>query len=220
MSKNYLLIIPILIISIFMLSACAKTELEEETLGLEEPIEISLNQDFPFPDNYLDLYSAGYHQALIKTNFGDIQVALYGEESLNTVNNFLNLADLGFYDKTKFHRVIADFMIQGGDPNTKTDQIHLYGTGGPAYMFADEINNQPLVRGSLAMANSGPNTNGSQFFIVTANSVPWLDGDHTNFGQVIEGMEVVDQIESLETGLNDLPIEEAIILSIEILADN
>jgi peptidyl-prolyl cis-trans isomerase B (cyclophilin B) len=108
-------------------------------------------------------------------------------------------------------------MIQGGDPLTKTGNKNQYGTGGPGYTFEDEINDKQLVRGSLAMANSGLNTNGSQFFIVTAESTPWLDGKHTNFGEVIEGMEVVDEIEALETDARDYPVKEVIIESIEIV---
>lgn len=221
MFKNYLLI-PVFIFTLFFLSACSQVETEEEEINnnnLNFMEEQTNQENFPFPADHQDLYSQGYSKALIKTNYGNIKVLLYGKESLNTVNNFLNLANLGFYNNTKFHRVIADFMIQGGDPNTKTDQTNIYGTGGPGYMFADEINNYPLVRGSLAMANSGPNTNGSQFFIVTASSTPWLDGAHTNFGEVIEGMEVVDQIEAVETGVNDLPLEDVIILEIEIIND-
>ena len=158
-----------------------------------------------------------YTKAIIKTNKGDITVQFYGDESPITVNNFLNLAQEGFYNGTKFHRVIKDFMIQGGDPNTKTDDVFSYGTGGPNYRFNDEFNSKTLVRGSFAMANSGPNTNGSQFFIVTAPSTPWLDGKHTNFGYVIEGIEVMDAIENAETDARDNPVEPIIIESIELL---
>lgn len=154
---------------------------------------------------------------LMKTNFGDIKLKLYTPEALKTVNNFLSLAEKDFYNGIKFHRIIKDFMIQGGDPLTKTENKNQYGTGGPGYTFEDEINDKKLVRGSLAMANSGPNTNGSQFFIVTAESTPWLDGKHTNFGEVIEGMEVVDEIEALETDARDYPEKEVIIKSIEIV---
>ena len=154
-------------------------------------------------------------RAIITTNLGKITVAFY-EESPKTVSNFLQLAKQGFYDGTKFHRVIKDFMIQGGDPNSKTDNRASWGTGGPGYKFADEFNDHPLVLGSLAMANSGPNTNGSQFFIVTAQATPWLDGKHTNFGYVVEGQAVVDAIESSATNSQDQPRSDVVIQSIEV----
>mgnify|MGYP000898282755 CR=1 FL=1 len=157
-----------------------------------------------------------YSRAIFKTNKGNIEVKLYSQESPVTVNNFLNLAAAGFYDGVKFHRVIKDFMIQGGDPLSKGDDVSLWGTGGPGYRFTDEINDHKLLRGSLAMANAGANTNGSQFFIVTAEETPWLDGKHTNFGEVISGLDVVTAIESAETGMNDRPIEDIVINSIEL----
>jgi cyclophilin family peptidyl-prolyl cis-trans isomerase len=158
-----------------------------------------------------------YKGAILHTNLGDIQVEFYGDKSPNTVNNFLKLAQSGFYDGTKFHRVITDFMIQGGDPNSKDDDWSNDGTGGPGYTFNDEFNDQKLVRGSLAMANSGPNTNGSQFFIVTAAATPWLDGHHTNFGHVTSGMDVVTKIEGLPRDENDHPTTDATIKSIELI---
>jgi len=159
---------------------------------------------------------AEYNTAVIKTNFGDIKVKLYAQESPLTVNNFLNLAKKGFYDGTKFHRVIKDFMIQGGDPNSKDDDWSNDGLGGPGYQFQDEFNEHKLVRGSLAMANSGANTNGSQFFIVTAGSTPWLDGKHTNFGYVVSGLEVVEKIEKVNINGDDHPTEDIIINNIEL----
>lgn len=158
-----------------------------------------------------------YSMAIMKTNFGDIKFKFYGADSPVTVNNFMNLAKKGFYDGTKFHRVIKDFMIQGGDPNSKDDDWSNDGIGGPGYKFQDEFNAHKLVRGSLAMANSGPNTNGSQFFIVTAASTPWLDGKHTNFGEVVEGMDVVDKIENVNKNENDHPTHDVIVKSIELV---
>ena len=155
--------------------------------------------------------------ALIKTNLGDIKVKFYGTEAPVTVNNFLKLAKNNFYDGTKFHRVIKGFMIQGGDPLSKDADPKNDGTGGPGYAFKDEINAHKLIKGSLAMANSGPNTNGSQFFIVTAEATPWLDGKHTDFGEVISGIEVVEKIENVKTGANDRPTEEIIIKDISLL---
>ncbi|HEY3186390.1 MAG TPA: peptidylprolyl isomerase [Solirubrobacteraceae bacterium] len=147
--------------------------------------------------------------AILHTNHGDIEVAFFDEDAPKTVSNFTDLAGKGFYDGVIFHRVIRDFMIQGGDP-TGT------GTGGPGYTFEDEINDHKVVRGALAMANAGPNTNGSQFFIVTTGEAPWLDGKHTVFGEVSSGMEVVDKIEGLETDARDKPREEARIESVEL----
>lgn len=154
--------------------------------------------------------AANYSTALMTTNLGAIKFKFYGDDSPMTVNNFLNLAQQGFYDGVIFHRIIKDFMIQGGDP-TGT------GRGGPGYVFADEINNHKLVKGSLAMANAGPGTNGSQFFIVTAAATPWLDGAHTNFGEVIDGFDVVEKIGNLETDASDKPLQEVRIESIELL---
>ena len=152
-------------------------------------------------------------QAIIQTNHGPIQVDLFPADAPKTVGNFVKLANDGFYDRVIFHRVIPDFMIQGGDP-TGT------GMGGPGYTFEDEFNDHKVERGALAMANAGPNTNGSQFFIVTADATPWLDGKHTAFGQVtsgqdvVDGMEVVDKIEGADTDGNDKPREEARIESV------
>ncbi|MEA1963293.1 MAG: peptidylprolyl isomerase [Patescibacteria group bacterium] len=159
-----------------------------------------------------------YDSAIIKTNLGDIRVKFYSEVSPLTVNNFLNLAQDGFYDNTRFHRVINDFMIQGGDPNSKDlSKKNLWGTGDPGYKFDDEFNNKKLIRGSLAMANSGPDTNGSQFFIVTAEATPWLDNKHTNFGEITGGMDVVEKIEVIKTDARDCPLTDIIVKSIELL---
>ncbi len=160
-----------------------------------------------------------YSGAVIKTNKGDITVKFYNDESPVTVNNFLNLSQSGFYNGSKFHRVIKDFMIQGGDPNSKDDDWSNDGFGGPGYYFKDEINTHKLVAGSLAMANSGAgtSTNGSQFFIVTAESTPWLDGAHTNFGQVTSGLEIVAMIQNVAVNENDHPTEDVTIIGIELL---
>lgn len=158
---------------------------------------------------------------IMKTSMGDITIQLYDDLSPNTVDNFLKLARDDFYDGILFHRVIPDFMIQAGDPNTKTypDRWETHGSGGPGYNFADEFNQEPLVRGSLAMANRGPNTNGSQFFIVTAPATPWLDGRHTNFGEVIDGMDVVEAISGVSRNENDHPIEDVVIEDISVVKD-
>jgi len=138
------------------------------------------------------------------TNKGDIVFEMFDDDAPKTVGNMRELAEKGFYDGLSFHRIIRDFMIQGGCPQGT-------GTGGPGYTFEDEINPHKVVRGALAMANAGPNTNGSQFFIVTTDAAPWLDGKHTVFGQVTAGMDVVDQLEGLPTDGRDRPQESAVI---------
>jgi cyclophilin family peptidyl-prolyl cis-trans isomerase len=140
----------------------------------------------------------------LTTNLGPIVLELFDEAAPKTVENFRKLAADGFYDGVAFHRIIRDFMIQGGDP-TGT------GSGGPGYTFEDEINDHKVERGMLAMANAGPNTNGSQFFIVTTAAAPWLDGKHTVFGRVKSGMDVVDALEALPTDRRDKPKEPAVI---------
>ncbi len=148
-------------------------------------------------------------QATLHTSEGAIELELYPNEAPKTVENFVKLARDGFYDGVIFHRVIPDFMIQGGDP-TGT------GMGGPGYEFEDEFNEHRVVRGALAMANAGPDTNGSQFFIVTAEATPWLDGKHTVFGQVTSGMDVVDRICEAERDENDRPASPAAIERVEL----
>jgi len=182
----------------------------------EAAVPVETNTPMKTLEGQKDLF-AQYSQAVIKTSSGNITVKLYGEDSPITVNNFLNLAQQGFYNGTKFHRVIVDFMIQGGDPLSKESNTLVWGTGGPSYRFDDEFNSHKLVAGSLAMANAGPGTNGSQFFIVTAAATPWLDGHHTNFGQVVAGLDVVKKIEAVETGAADRPLKDVVINSIELV---
>ena len=147
--------------------------------------------------------------ATMQTSHGTIGLELYGDDAPKTVENFLKLSRDGFYDGVVFHRVIPDFMIQGGDP-TGT------GSGGPGYQFEDEFNNRKVERGALAMANAGPNTNGSQFFIVTADACPWLDGKHTVFGRVTSGMDVVDSISQLDRDARDRPRDDVTIQSVAV----
>jgi peptidyl-prolyl cis-trans isomerase B (cyclophilin B) len=147
--------------------------------------------------------------ATIQTTEGPIVFELFDEDAPKTVENFRKLAGDGFYDGLTFHRVIKDFMIQGGCPQGT-------GTGGPGYTFEDEINDHKVVRGALAMANAGPNTNGSQFFIVTTAAAPWLDGKHTVFGQVTDGIDVVDKLEGVDTDASDRPTDAIGIASIEL----
>jgi peptidyl-prolyl cis-trans isomerase B (cyclophilin B) len=147
--------------------------------------------------------------AKMNTSQGTVSLELFDDDAPETVANFRKLASEHFYDGVIFHRVIRDFMIQGGCPEGT-------GRGGPGYTFKDEFNDHKVVRGALAMANAGPNTNGSQFFIVTTGSAPWLDGKHTVFGQVTDGMDVVDAIEALPTDRNDRPDPPPVIESIEL----
>jgi cyclophilin family peptidyl-prolyl cis-trans isomerase len=149
-------------------------------------------------------------KAIFNTNRGAIEVEFFDDDAPNTVENFRKLAADGFYDGLVFHRVIRDFMIQGGCPDGT-------GMGGPGYQFEDEFNPNRVIRGALAMANAGPNTNGSQFFIVTTPTAEWLDGKHTVFGKVIEGMDVVDAIETSPTDGHDKPLEDQKIESITLL---
>jgi len=149
-------------------------------------------------------------QAILHTNRGPVTLELFADDAPKTVANFQKLAGEGFYDGLIFHRVIADFMIQGGCPEGT-------GMGGPGYTFEDEINDHKVVRGALAMANAGPNTNGSQFFIVTTEAAPWLDGKHTVFGRVVDGMDAVDAIEATPTDAHDRPLEPQVIERVELL---
>jgi peptidyl-prolyl cis-trans isomerase B (cyclophilin B) len=187
--------------------------------------DISTSEAVPMLPSFLrkdadatDILREQNDKVIMKTNLGDITIALYNDDAPNTVENFLYLASKNFYDGVKFHRIIKDFMIQGGDPNSKNDDWSTHGTGGPGYKFADEINTHKLVKGSLAMANSGPGTNGSQFFIVTAAATPWLDGLHTNFGEVTDGWEVVEAIEAMETNGRDHPLTDVVIKDIELIS--
>jgi peptidyl-prolyl cis-trans isomerase B (cyclophilin B) len=148
-------------------------------------------------------------KATMTTNAGDIVFELFDDDAPKTVQNFKDLAGKGFYDGLTFHRIIKDFMIQGGCPQGT-------GTGGPGYQFEDEFNSHKVVRGALAMANAGPNTNGSQFFIVTTDAAPWLDGKHTVFGEVVSGLDVVDAIEGTPTDGRDAPLEPQGIVSLTI----
>jgi peptidyl-prolyl cis-trans isomerase B (cyclophilin B) len=148
-------------------------------------------------------------EAVLHTSAGPVTVELFDDDAPKTVENFRKLAADGFYDGLIFHRVIPDFMVQGGCPEGT-------GTGGPGYTFEDEFNDHKIVRGALAMANAGPDTNGSQFFLVTAQEAPWLDGKHTVFGQVSDGMDAVSSIEATETDPSDKPVEPQVIERVEL----
>jgi cyclophilin family peptidyl-prolyl cis-trans isomerase len=150
-------------------------------------------------------------EATFHTNHGPIRIELLDEQAPDTVANFTKLVGDGYYDGLVFHRVIPDFMIQGGCPRGD-------GTGGPGYSFDDEASalELPIVRGALAMANAGPNTNGSQFFIVTADACSWLDGKHAVFGRVTDGMDVVDEISDVDTDSRDRPVDAVTIERVEL----
>ena len=154
-------------------------------------------------------YGGRMTTATMHTSEGTIELELFPEDAPKTVGNFTKLAGEGFYDGVVFHRVIPDFMIQGGDP-TGT------GSGGPGYTFEDEVNDHRVIKGALAMANAGPNTNGSQFFIVTADECSWLDGKHTVFGRVVEGQDVVDRISQVDRDGRDKPTTPVTIDRIEL----
>jgi cyclophilin family peptidyl-prolyl cis-trans isomerase len=147
--------------------------------------------------------------AIMQTSEGAIELELFPDEAPKTVENFTKLASDGYYDGLTFHRVIPDFMIQGGCPRGD-------GTGGPGYTFEDEFNDHPVARGYLAMANAGPDTNGSQFFIVTADACPWLDGKHTVFGRITSGQEVADAISQVERDERDRPLEPVVLESVQL----
>lgn len=191
--KKSLVIISIFVIAATLLLGCNKAEQtnESENQGKETTMQP--------PAMKIDTEKS--YTANMATSMGEITLKLFPKKAPKTVNNFVSLAEKGFYDGTIFHRVIPDFMIQGGDPEGT-------GTGGPGYQFEDEINDVKLVKGKLAMANAGPNTNGSQFFIVTADETSWLDGKHTVFGEVTKGMDVVMKIQSAERDQSDKPLED------------
>jgi cyclophilin family peptidyl-prolyl cis-trans isomerase len=168
-----------------------------------------IGESLTAPPDVRPLASRDVTTGTLHTNTGAIEFELFDADAPKTVENFVKLAREAFYDGVVFHRVIPDFMIQGGDP-TGT------GRGGPGYTFEDEFNDNKVVRGALAMANAGPNTNGSQFFIVTAEATPWLDGKHTVFGRVTNGMDVVDEIANVDTDANDKPREDVTIERVEL----
>lgn len=149
--------------------------------------------------------------AVLKTSKGDIKLELFAKDAPRTVENFLKLAKADFYDGVAWHRVIPNFMIQGGDPLSKDGNPLNDGTGGPGYLFEDEINQHKIVRGTLAMANAGPNSNGSQFFILTTAEAAWLDGKHTVFGRVLAGMDAADAISQAARDENDRPLQNIVI---------
>lgn len=204
------------VFGIFLLTGCALTPpVVESTPAGSENNQLNLNENVNNNQiNYMT-NNIAVKQAIISTNLGDITIEFY-PESPNTVANFVKLARADFYDGVRFHRVIKGFMLQTGDPNSKDDDWSNDGIGGPGYSFADEINQHKLVRGSVAMANAGPDTNGSQFFIVTAPATPWLDGKHTNFGYVSKGLDVIDKIETAQTNENDHPLQNITINKITI----
>jgi len=224
--KNTIIIVVVLVAIISGILFWGRTEKEEEgglgnlpevtPLSMETPTDIVSTMPTTQPE--IKEINEKVNITL-ETSLGNINLELDGTMAPLTVGNFIALAESGFYDGTTFHRVINNppFMIQGGDPLSKDPANRaMMGTGGPGYQFKDEFNTLKLVRGSLAMANSGPNSNGSQFFIVTAEATPWLDGKHTNFGKVTSGMDVIDNIAKVKTDANDNPIDPVVIKKIVI----
>ncbi len=212
MNKLYILLIVVILISVggyFLFTRDTREEFmekeKEETMSDVDNIVTS---------------SDTIMTAIMQTNFGEIKLELFSSDAPKTVENFIKLAEDGFYDGTKFHRVIKGFMIQGGDPLTKDDSLKdRWGTGGPGYTFADEIhsNNHNII-GMISMANAGPDTNGSQFFINIDNN-NFLDTKHTVFGKVIEGMDIIAKIEEVATLGPDRPIDDVIIESVKIVGE-
>ncbi len=201
-----------------IVSSGTKKSTDAESARSKTPVEEKLEEIAPVMQKDTMTQSSEKITAVMKTNFGDITFELFSKDAPNTVANFVKLSESGFYDGVKFHRVIRGFMIQGGDPNSKDDDWSNDGIGGPGYTFADEINPNKVTRGALAMANAGPDTNGSQFFIVTTEAAPWLDGKHTVFGRVTAGMDVVASIENTPTDKTqgDHPLKDVVISSITI----
>lgn len=248
MKKNYALISALTMTLALTLSACgtnqnndlngrdsltepvvsetSSTQDNNNLIQPTEPVSVAISSSVVKNDvtrtveNQTDLFK-DYSSVIIKTSEGDITVKFYSEAPI-TANNFLNLAQKGFYNGTKFHRIMKDFMIQSGDPLTKESDTSVYGTGGPGYEFKNEYNEHKLVAGNIAMANAGTDTNGSQFFIVTAASTPSLDGGYTNFGEVVKGMEVVRKIEDSAVtqspnGEMSVPVDYVTVKSVQII---
>lgn len=223
--KNTIIIIVVLVAIVGGILLWSKTDTKKDTVN-SEPTATPLSSTQPpaivsaMPTTTPEIKEINQKvNVTMETSMGNIQLELDGTAAPLTVGNFVALAKKGFYDGTAFHRIINNppFMIQGGDPLSKDPANRaMMGTGGPGYQFKDEFNSRKLVRGSLAMANSGPNTNGSQFFIVTAQSTPWLDGKHTNFGTVIAGMDVIDRIAAVKCDGNDNPLVPVVIKKVTV----
>ena len=202
MKKLLLIAVALLVIFLIFTFAQSKPDLQNE--------ELPINQENKQETNMSDSNQSS--TVVLQTNMGNITIELLPSDAPKTVENFLKLSEEGFYDGTRMHRVIKDFMIQGGDPLSKEESKRpMWGTGGPGYTFEDEPNGVELVQGVLAMANAGPDTNGSQFFIITAEATPWLQGMHTGFGRVTDGLDVVMKIGEVETGQADQPVEDVVL---------
>lgn len=210
----------VLIAGVLLLAGCSNVSQQNTEEKKNEPVEsnkpaVNNNQNNM---DYVKQSRVLGTQAIIMTSMGKIKVKFYNNTTPVTVNNFLKLADEKFYDGVKFHRVIKGFMIQGGDPNSKTANVNTWGMGGPGYKFNDELTGkEKYPQGTLAMANSGPNTNGSQFFIVTASLEAPLPPSYTVFGEVIEGMDTALKIENVKTTTNDRPVEDVVIQGVELI---
>ncbi len=210
--KTKTLILTIILISALIVVGCADPRAQSDQRTAAEKAKYPITEKEQQPsDNTAEKETIFMKKAIIKTNMGSITISLYDDKTPVTVENFIKLSKDGFYDNTIFHRVIKDFMIQGGDP--KGD-----GTGGPGYAIVDEFDSSLTFSksGLLAMANSGPGTGGSQFFITVAET-PWLNNKHTIFGEVTEGYDLVEKISNVEVGQGDRPADTIKIESIEIV---
>jgi len=193
-------IIFFLFIALALTTSCTLIKNKQTT----QPLEVSTEEKI------------SYKTATMITNLGNIVIELNSTKAPKTVENFVKLSNSGFYDGTKIHYILKDNHIQAGDPNSKNSNKAMWGFGGPGYVIADEINDDKLVWGSVAMVNIGPNTNGSRFMIITAEKLASNDGKNTNFGKIVSGKEVIDQINQSKTDTLSRPLDDIIIQTITV----
>ncbi len=219
-NKKVIIILVVLFLSsilfIYFINKSNKDNINDITSNTNNA---QVNQKENIKNMNLTNQKTGERIDVINTSQGEIELKLNGDRTPITVNNFIMLAENGFYNGTKFHRIIKDFMIQGGDPLSKDESKKNYwGTGGPDYRFVDEVfADDDMKEGDIAMANAGPNTNGSQFFIVTAEKTPWLNGKHTIFGKVTKGIDIIKKIENVKTDSSDKPLEDVVVKEIKVV---
>lgn len=210
MPKRKFSLFPLVVVGLIVVIIAVGVIIVIDPFAPEEPAEEPPEAVVPQPNEEPKQEVA--RRVMLETNFGEIEVELFSAKAPRTVENFVTLAGEGFYDGTRFHRVIEGFMIQGGCPHSADEALKdRWGTGGPGYTFDCEIHDENFnVRGTISMANAGPNTNGSQFFINVVDN-DWLNPRHTVFGRVVSGMDIVDKINAVETGPRDVPLEEVVL---------